>query len=38
MVGVMRRLGMALHHVGAHGEAFEAWRLFPGLRRHAKGR
>jgi len=38
MVGVMRRLGMALHNVGAYGEAFEAWRLFPGLRRHAKGR
>lgn len=38
LVGVMRRLAMALHSVGAHGEAFETWRVFPGLRRGGKGR
>jgi len=30
LVGVMRRLGLALWHVGVSGEAFDAKRLFPG--------
>ncbi|MBI3468074.1 MAG: transposase [Planctomycetes bacterium] len=30
LIAVMRRLALALHAVGAHGEPFEAWRLFPG--------
>jgi hypothetical protein len=38
LVGVMRRLGLALHCVGAHGELFEAWRVFPSLSRSKKGR
>jgi len=33
LVGVMRRLALALHRVGAEGEAFSPWRVFPGLRR-----
>lgn len=37
-VAVMRRLGLALWHVGACGEAFEPWRLFPGGQRRQKGR
>jgi len=35
LVGVMRRLGMALWPVGC-GEVFEAWRMFPGLSRGQK--
>jgi transposase len=35
LVGVMRRLGLALYHVAARGEAFDARRLFPGKRRGA---
>jgi transposase len=38
MVGVMRRLGKALYHVGANGKSFKPQRLFPGLLRHQKGR
>lgn len=38
LVGVMRRLGMALHRVAVCGEAFETRRLFPGLHRYRKGR
>lgn len=30
LVGVMRKLVLALYQVGVHGTAFEAWRLFPG--------
>lgn len=33
LVGIMRRLGLALYNVGAHGEAFDAHRLFPGKRK-----
>jgi transposase len=32
LVGVMRKLAVALHRVGVDGVAFEAWRLFPGVR------
>jgi hypothetical protein len=30
LVGVMRKLALALHVVGARGEPFEKWRLFLG--------
>jgi transposase len=30
LMAVMRKLALALHAVGARGEPFEAWRLFPG--------
>jgi hypothetical protein len=30
LVGVMRRLAPALYAIGAHGERYEPWRLFPG--------
>jgi hypothetical protein len=30
LVGIMRRLGLALYNVAARGEAFDAKRLFPG--------
>ena len=33
LVGVMRRLALALYRVGAEGEAFHPWRVFPGIRR-----
>jgi len=33
MVGVMRRLGLALYHIAVNGEAFDARRLFPGKRK-----
>jgi transposase len=39
LVAIMRRLGLALYHVAALGETFDAKRLFPGKRRrpgHAK--
>ena len=35
LVGVMRRLALALHCV-AEGEAFQPWRVFPGIRREAQ--
>ena len=35
LVGVMRRLALALHRVGVEGVAFDSWRLFPGIRRPA---
>jgi len=35
LVGIMRRLGLALYHVGALGEEFDPRRLFPGRRRGA---
>jgi transposase len=35
LVAIMRRLGLALYHVAASGEAFEPARLFPGRRRVA---
>jgi hypothetical protein len=39
MVGVMRRVGTALYHVGAMGEAFEPSRLFGSCKlKKAKGR
>lgn len=37
LVGIMRRLGVALYNVAAHGEAFDARRLFPGSRKIIKG-
>lgn len=30
LIGVMRKLALALYGVGVHGEPFDAWRLFPG--------
>jgi len=30
LVGVMRRLALALYYVGAAGETYDPWRLFPG--------
>ena len=33
LVGVMRRLALALYHVGVEGAAFDPWRVFPGIRR-----
>ena len=30
LIGVMRKLALALYEVGVNGEAFDAWRLFPG--------
>jgi hypothetical protein len=33
---VMRRLALALYRVGAEGETFNLWRLFPGIRRAAQ--
>ena len=33
LVAIMRRLGLALYHVAALGEAFDAKRLFPGKRK-----
>jgi transposase len=30
LIGVMRKLALALYHVGVNGESFDAWRLFPG--------
>lgn len=33
LVGIMRRLGLALWHVAVLGEAFDAKRLFPGKRK-----
>jgi hypothetical protein len=35
LVGVMRRLALALHCVGAEGATFSPWRVFPGIRRPA---
>jgi len=32
LIGVMRKLALALYEVGAKGETFDAWRLFPGVR------
>jgi transposase len=34
LVGIMRRLGLALYQVAVNGEAFNAKRLFPGKRKH----
>lgn len=36
LVGIMRRLGLALYHIAVNGEAFNARRLFPGKRQPAK--
>jgi len=33
VVAVMRKLALALYHVGVQGEAFQARRLFGGIRR-----
>jgi len=33
VVAVMRKLSLALHHVGVKGEEFQPWRLFAGIRR-----
>ncbi len=30
LVGVMRKLALALYQVGASGQEFDAWLLFPG--------
>lgn len=30
LIGVMRKLALALYGVGVNGESFDAWRLFPG--------
>jgi transposase len=30
LIGVMRKLALALYEVGVHKEPFDAWRLFPG--------
>lgn len=30
LIGVMRKLALALYEVGVNGESFDAWRLFPG--------
>jgi transposase len=38
LVGIMRRLALALYHVGALGEEFDAARLFPGQRKKSKSR
>ena len=38
LVGIMRRLGLALYHVAVNGEAFNAKRLFPGKRKAAAKR
>ena len=38
LVGIMRRLGLALHAVGGQGRAFEPRRLFGGGGRRRKGR
>jgi transposase len=38
LVGIMRRLGLALWHVAVNGEAFDAKRLFPGKRKNSKHR
>lgn len=32
LIGVMRRLALALYEVGANHQMFDAWRLFPGIR------
>jgi transposase len=32
LIGVMRRLALALYEVGANEQTFDAWRLFPGVR------
>jgi transposase len=32
LIGVMRRLALALYEVGANNQTFDAWRLFPGIR------
>jgi transposase len=32
LIGVMRKLALALYEVGAKGQTFDAWRLFPGAR------
>jgi transposase len=32
LIGVMRKLALALYAVGVNGESFDAWRLFPGAR------
>ena len=32
LIGVMRRLALALYAVGANSQTFDAWRLFPGIR------
>jgi len=31
LIGVMRKLALALYEVGVNGESFDAWRLFPGV-------
>jgi hypothetical protein len=38
LVGIMRRLGLALYHVAALGEEFDAARLFPGPREELESR
>jgi transposase len=38
LVGIMRRLGLALYHVAALGEEFDAARLFPGPRKELESR
>lgn len=38
LVGIMRRLALALYHVGALGEEFDAARLFPGQRKSFKSK
>lgn len=37
VIGVMRKLALALHAVGSRGEEFEARRLFPGCRLAVRG-
>ena len=32
LIGIMRKLALALYDVGVRGEPFDAWRLFPGTR------
>jgi hypothetical protein len=38
LIGVMRRLALALYHVAADRQPFDARRLFPGRRRKRRGR
>ena len=30
LIGIARKLALALYSVGVYGDPFEAWRLFPG--------
>jgi transposase len=38
LIGITRKLMLALHSVGVHDEPFEAWRLFPGRSLQRKAR